>query len=99
MCERGSGAKLKKWKTKAIWLGQWRDRVDEPLGFTWVKKMKLLSIVFRSVNVFVCLLKSRSLSMVERVLVLNILGLSNLLFVSRVLEPPNWVCARVNSLI
>ena len=35
--------------------------------------------------------KSRSLSLVGRVLVLNILGLSRLLFVSRVLEPPNWV--------
>ena len=32
--------------------------------------------------------KSLSLSMVGRVLVLNILGLGKLLFVSRVLEPP-----------
>ena len=37
--------------------------------------------------------------MIGRVLILNILGLSKLLFASRVLEPPRWVYARVNSLI
>ena len=108
--ERGLGAKLNKGKTKAMWLGQWRDRVDELLGLTWVKKIKLLGIVFGSVDVerdnweprisklekSLSLWKSRSLSMVGRVLVLNILGLSKLIFVSRVLEPPNWVCARVH---
>lgn len=41
--ERRSRAKLNKGKTivKAMWLGQWRYRVEEPLGLTWVKKMKL----------------------------------------------------------
>lgn len=113
MHERGSGAKLNIGKTTAMWLGQWRDRVDEPLRLTWVKKMKLWGIVFGSVDVerdnweprvsklekSLSLQKSRSLSMVGRILALNILGFSKLLFVSRVLEPPNWVCARVNSLI
>ena len=111
--ERGSGAKLNRKKTKAMWLGQWRDRGDEPLGLNWVNKMKLLGIVFGTVNVerdnweprisksekSLSLWKSRSLSMIGRVLVLNILGLSKLLFVSRVLEPPSWVCVRVNGLI
>ena len=32
--------------------------------------------------------KSRALSVIGRVLILNILGLSKLLFASRVLEPP-----------
>ena len=111
--EQGSGAKLNRKKTKAMWLGQWCDRVDEPLGLNWVKKIKLLGIVFGTVNVerdnweprisklekSLSLWKSRSLSMIGRVLILNILGLSKLLFVSRILEPPNWVCAKVNSLI
>ena len=75
--------------------------------------MKLLGTVFGSVDTerdileptisklqkTFSLWKSRSLSMVGRVLVLNILGLSRLLFVSRVLEPPSWVWARVYSLI
>jgi len=37
--ERGSGAKLNRKKTKAVWLSQWHDRVDEPLGLNWVKKI------------------------------------------------------------
>ena len=38
--ERGSGAKLNRAKTEALWLGAWRERPDQPLGLTWVKKMK-----------------------------------------------------------
>ena len=34
--ERGSGAKLNLSKTEAMWLGAWKDRLDEPLGLTWV---------------------------------------------------------------
>ena len=111
--ERGSGERLNKGKTKAMWLSRWRDRVDEPLGLNWVNKMKLLGTVFGSVDAerdiweprisklekSWSLWESRSLSIVGRVLVLNILGLSRLLSVSRVLEPPNWVWARVYWLI
>ena len=43
--------------------------------------------------------KSRALSMIGRVLILNILGLSKRLFASRVLEPLRLVYASVNSLI
>ena len=110
--ERGSGARLNKGKTKAMWLNRWRNSVDEPLGLNWVKKMKLWGTVFGSVDAkrqiwepriskrekVLSLWKSRSHSMVGRVHVWNILGLSRLLFVSRVLEPPNWVWARVYSL-
>ena len=59
------------------------DHVDEPLGLNWVKKMKLLGTVFRSVDEerdiwepriskleeSLSLWKSRSLSIVGRVLV------------------------------
>ena len=43
--------------------------------------------------------KKRSLSLIGKVLVLNILGLSKLFFVSSILAPPRWVCDRVNSII
>ena len=43
--------------------------------------------------------RSRSLSLVGKVLILNILGLSKLLFVSRFVDPPRWVLDRVKSLI
>lgn len=111
--ERGSGAKLNMAKTEALWLGAWKDRTDKPLGLSWVNKMKILGIVFGTVNVdhdnwdprvsklekCVSRWQSRSLSLIGRVLVLNILGLSKLLFVSSVLSPPRWVFDRVKKII
>ena len=44
--EKGSGAKLNLSKTEAMWLGAWKNRTDEPLGLTWVKKMKILGVIF-----------------------------------------------------
>ena len=38
--ELGSGAKLNRSKTEAMWLGAWMSRADEPLGLTWVRKME-----------------------------------------------------------
>ena len=49
--EKGSGARLNISKTKAMWLGNWKDRCDKPLGLNWVDKMKVLGIVFGNVNV------------------------------------------------
>ena len=42
----GSGAKLNHTETEALWLGAWSDRMDEPLGLTWVKQTKILGVVF-----------------------------------------------------
>ena len=111
--ERGSGAKLNRAKIEALWLGAWKDRPDEPLGLSWVKKTKILGIVFGSVNVecdnweprlskldqCVSRWKNRSLSFIGKVLILNILGLSKLLFVSSILAPPRWVDDRINRII
>ena len=111
--ERGSGAKLNRSKTEAMWLGSWRDRSDEPLGLTWVRKMKILGVVFGTVPVesdncqprldklekSLNLWRSRSLSFVGKALVVNVLGLSKLLFLCRFLILPAWVLARVNKLV
>lgn len=43
--------------------------------------------------------KNRSLSLIGKVLILNILGFSKLLFVSSILAPPRWVCDKVNKII
>ena len=91
----------------------WKDRTDEPLGLTWVITTKILGIVFGTINVerdnweprlsklekCVSSWKNRSLSMIGKVLVLNILGLSKLLFVSSTLAPPKWVYDRINQII
>ena len=44
--EKGSGAKLNRSKTEAMWLGAWRSHEDQPLGLTWVQKMKILGVWF-----------------------------------------------------
>ena len=49
VCERGTGAKLNRTKTEAMWLGDWTCRSDEPLGLSWVKKMKNLVVVFGTI--------------------------------------------------
>lgn len=111
--EKGSGAKLNKSKTEAMWLGAWRDRSDMPLGLTWVRKMKLLGVFFGTVSVeidnwqpkvnklekSINLWKSRSLSLVGKSLIVNVLGLSKFFYLAKVLRPPSWVFSRVNSLI
>ena len=111
--ERGTGAKLNRTKTEAMWLGAWRFRSDEPLGLTWVKKMKILGEVFGTIPTehfnwqpkleklekSLNLWKSRSLSLPGKALIINTLGLSKLLYLARVLTLPKWVIARVNALI
>ena len=111
--EKGSGAKLNLSKTEAMWLGAWRSRPDEPLGLTWVRKMKILGVFFGTVPVdddnwqprinklekSLNLWKTRSLSLVGRSLIINILGLSKFFYLAKVLIPPNWVYPRVFSLI
>ena len=43
--------------------------------------------------------KNRSLSLIGKVLILNILGFSKLLFVYAILSPPQWVYDRINRII
>ena len=111
--EKGSGAKLNRSKTEAMWVGAWRDCADEPFGLTWVRKMKIVGVFFGTVPVVtdnwqpklekleksLNLWKARSLSFVGRSLIVNVIGLSKLLYLAKVLIPPEWVFARVNSLV
>ena len=111
--ERRLGAKLNRSKTEAMWLGAWRSRVDEPLGLTWVKKMKVLGVWFGVVPVeqdnwaskvtklgkAVNLWKSRSLSLVGKCMVVNVISLSKFYYLARVLLVPEWVIRRVNQII
>ena len=111
--EKGSGAKLNRSKTEAMWVGAWRECGDEPLGLTWVRKMKIVGVFFGTVPVVanswqpkldkleksLNLWKARSLSLVGRSLIVNVMGLSKLLYLAKVLIPPEWVFTRVNSLV
>ena len=111
--ERGSGARLNRSKTEAMWLGAWKSRVDEPLGLTWVKKMKVLGVWFGVVPVeqdnwlpkviklekSVNLWRSRSLSLIGKSLIINVIGLSKFYYLARILLLPQWVSRRVNQAI
>ena len=111
--ERGSGAKLNRSKSEAMWVGSWKARVDQPFGLTWVKKMKIIGVFFGVIDVqrdnweprlskldkMLSLWKSRPLSMVGKSLVINVLGVSKLLYLARVLVTPRWMIDRFNSLI
>ena len=33
-----SGLAINTTKTEAMWLGEWKDRTDEPFGFKWPKE-------------------------------------------------------------
>ena len=87
--------------------------MDEPLGLTWVKKMKVLGVWFGVVPVeqhnwsskltklekSINLGKSRSLSFLGKCLIVNVIGLSKFYYLARVLLLPEWVSRRVNQLI
>ena len=87
-------------KTEAMWLGAWKNRVDEPLGLTWVHKMKILGVVFSTVPTeednwqpklnklekSLNLWKSRSLSFLSKSMIINALGLSRPVCLGKVLS-------------
>ena len=45
---KGSGSKINVEKSKGLWLGSWKMRVDKPCGFQWGNKLKILGIYFGS---------------------------------------------------
>ena len=111
--EKGSGAKLNRSKSEAMWLGAWRSRPDEPFGLTWVTKMKILGVFFGNVNVeqdnwqpklnklekSLSLWRFRSLSLLGKSLIINVLGFSKFTYLARVLPMPSWVLTSINALV
>ena len=88
------------------------SRVDQPLGLTWVKKMKILGVVFgecteqdnwqpklTKLEKHLNLWKPRSLSFIGKSLIINTIGLSKLTYLSTVLTVPKWVVGKINDLV
>lgn len=48
--EKGHAAKLNRSKTEAMWLEAWKFCNDEPYDLSWVRKMKILGVVFGAVD-------------------------------------------------
>lgn len=113
--EAGTGTKLNFSKTEAMWLGAWRTRTDSPLGLTWVNKMKILGIWFGNGTTNVehdnwlphlsklennlNLWKSRSLSLIGKSLIVNVLGASKFWFLAKIWPVPKWVVSRFGKLV
>ena len=90
---------------EAMWLGAWKSRDDEPLGLTWVRKIKVLGVCFGTVPVdelnwqpkitklekLINLWKSRSLSCVRKAMIINVIGLSKFFYAASILLLPEWV--------
>lgn len=111
----GTGAKLNLAKTEAMWLGAWRSCPNTPYGLTWVNKTKILGVWFTNGNLSVDqdnwqpklnkleqnlnLWKSRSLSLIGKTLIVNVLGASKFYYLAKLLPIPEWVFTRFRSLI
>ena len=103
---RATGSKINQQKSKGMFLGAWRHREDSPSGFTWVRTMNLLGVIFdyrgpapelvwpgvlRKFQGTLEVFKDRSRSCFGRALLLNAMACSKLWFVSAVsLLPPSW---------
>ena len=83
-----------------------------PFGLKWVTKMKILGVVFgldieadnwrpklEKLEKHLNLWKSRSLSLVGKSLIFNVLGISKLLYLSALLCVPTWVISKINNLV
>ena len=98
-----------------MWLGAWCTQTDKPLGLTWVTKMKILSIWFGNGTTLVeqdnwlpklsklennlNLWKSRSLSLIGKSFIINIVGASKFWFLAKILTVPQWVESRFRKLV
>jgi len=47
-----SGARLNANKCKGLWLGAWRNRTDQPFGFTWSDTIKINGVYFGENSVY-----------------------------------------------
>ena len=111
--ELATGAKLNRSKTEAMWLGAWKECPLKPHGLSWVNKMKILGVWFGNTPVDpenwlprlskletnLNLWKTRSLSMIGKTLIVNVLGASKFWFLTKVLPLPEWVVIRFKRLI
>ena len=111
--ERGSGSKLNFNKTKGIWLGSKRGQATGPIDITWVTDQLKLGIyvgpeqaIYKSwteridkLESWLKLWKYWSLYLTGKVLILNTLGLSGLIYLGTVYPIPKPCLNRVNTLI
>ena len=112
--ERGSGSKLNLSKSKGLWLGPWRDRLDSPVSLDWTSvKIKVLGVFIgpgnleeanwrpriQAVENVLCSWRQRILSFKGRALVINALTLSRVWYVASLIYMPPWVLSELSKLV
>jgi len=95
-----SGLEINTTKTEAIWLGQWKDRTDEPFGFKWPKEpISALGVFFsykqESANrlnfgeKILNLEKTLNTTLYGKINIVKTLGISKLIYSASVLPLPD----------
>ena len=102
-------------KTEAMWLGSKRGCKEKPLDVVWTDKVKVLGIVFSydeklaqdknfednitSLKQTLSLWKNRDLTVIGKILIVKVFGLSKFNYVSSMISTPVAIQKRVNTLI
>jgi hypothetical protein len=100
-------------KTKGLWLGNWKNRNDQPAGIVWGKKIKICGVWFgvgfspgdfwlsvvEKFEKSLTFFKSRNLSFTGKANIVNIMGLSKLWYVSTCLVVPALYIRKFNKLV
>lgn len=112
--EKASGAKLNQSKSKGLWLGSWRGRLNPPVALDWTSiKIKVLGVFIGfgnleednwrprivAVDHVLKSWRSRSLSFQGKALVINALALSRVWYVASLIHMPTWVLNALSSLV
>ena len=112
--ELGSGSKLNLSKSKGLWLGGWRGRLDPPISLEWTSDMIKVLGMFVAIgnieeanwrpwiNAVENTLKSwhqRHLSYRGNALVINALALSRAWYMASLVHIPDWVLRELNTVI
>ena len=112
--EKASGSKLNRGKSKGLWLGSWRGRLDPPVDLDWSSfKLKVLGVFIgigvlaednwrpriNAVDKVLSSWRSRSLSFRGKALVINALALSRIWYVESLVHMPPHILHEICTLV
>ena len=112
--EKASGSKLNHGKSKGLWLGSWRGRLDPPVELDWSSfKLKVLGVFIgigdlvednwrpriNAVDKVLSSWRSRSLSLRGKALVINALALSRIWYVASLVHMPPRILRELCTLV
>jgi len=112
--EKASGSKLNRGKSKGLWLGSWRGRLDPPVDLDWSSfKLKVLGVFIgigdliednwrpriNAVDKILSSWRSRSLSLRGKALVINALALSRIWYVASLVYMPPRIMRELCTLV